>query len=273
MIQREIERTGVATVSISLIREFTERIKPPRALWVPFPFGRPFGEPDNTGIQRKVILAALQLLERRDGPMLLEEFPLAPEEQYLDARWQTVGRHCTPEGCSLEDEGTPKEVAAYSGEIEMVKAEIEALRAFYQRYRVTRGGRTQLGGSGLAADEMALGAEVVHRFVRDDDLGALPGLRRPGASARYFVRLVIDDLKAFYTEAALAKSSDAGKSNAAQLNDWFWLETCAGRMVIAARDRLVVTTDPAEDPNWIMARGIVPRGYGAAKYGLGHFTG
>ena len=40
-----LERGGVPTTQISLIREHTERIRPPRALWVPFELGRPFGVP------------------------------------------------------------------------------------------------------------------------------------------------------------------------------------------------------------------------------------
>ena len=36
-----IERAGVATASISLIREQSEAVRPPRALWVPFALGRP----------------------------------------------------------------------------------------------------------------------------------------------------------------------------------------------------------------------------------------
>ena len=267
MIQREVERAGIATVSISLVREFTERIRPPRALWVPFPFGRPFGEPDNPAIQRRVILAALELLGRPSGPVI-EEFTLAAEEEYLDARWQTVGRHCTPQGCALEEEKPPEPVIDYAGDLEAVQTEIATLRPFYRRYLDMHGGRTQLGASGIGAEEISLAAEVVHRFVLGEDLRPLTA----GVNPRYQVRLAIDDLKAFYLEAKLGESPEAGKSDAAELNDWLWLATLAGRMIMAARDKLVATTDPAEDPNWIMARGIVPRGYGAARYGLGHFT-
>ncbi len=42
-----IERAGVATASISLIREQSEAVRPPRALWVPFALGRPLGSADD----------------------------------------------------------------------------------------------------------------------------------------------------------------------------------------------------------------------------------
>ena len=41
-----IEDEGVATTGISLVRDNTERLEPPRFLWVPFELGRPFGAPD-----------------------------------------------------------------------------------------------------------------------------------------------------------------------------------------------------------------------------------
>ena len=70
-----LEEEGLATVAISLIRPQTEKTKPPRALWVPFELGRPFGPPSDADFQQRVILAALGLLERTDGPVLIEDFP------------------------------------------------------------------------------------------------------------------------------------------------------------------------------------------------------
>ena len=43
MLARSLEAAGLSTTSISLVREHTEKVKPPRALWVPFPFGLAFG--------------------------------------------------------------------------------------------------------------------------------------------------------------------------------------------------------------------------------------
>ena len=71
-----LEAEGIATTQISLVREHTEALAPPRALWVPFMLGRPFGAPGNPGFQRKVLLAALGLLERHSdsGGPVLEDF-------------------------------------------------------------------------------------------------------------------------------------------------------------------------------------------------------
>jgi len=63
LVAAELERQGIATVAIQLLREVAERVRPPRALWVPFPHGFPLGAPDNPGLQRDVIERALSLLE------------------------------------------------------------------------------------------------------------------------------------------------------------------------------------------------------------------
>lgn len=65
-----IEREHITTTSISLLREITSVLKPPRALFVPFPMGFPLGAPNNPTLQHQVIAAGLALLERTDVPVL-----------------------------------------------------------------------------------------------------------------------------------------------------------------------------------------------------------
>ena len=63
LVAAELERQGISTVALQLLREIAEAVRPPRALVVPFPHGYPLGEPDNPAVQRAVIEAALRLLE------------------------------------------------------------------------------------------------------------------------------------------------------------------------------------------------------------------
>ncbi len=70
LIQRAIEYAGITTVSISLLREITEKIQPPRALFVPFPLGYPLGEPNNSELQTRIMRKAFALLPRTDIPIL-----------------------------------------------------------------------------------------------------------------------------------------------------------------------------------------------------------
>jgi hypothetical protein len=59
----ELERRGIATVALNLLRFAAERVRPPRALLVPFRHGYPLDRPHDPERQRAVIEAALDLLE------------------------------------------------------------------------------------------------------------------------------------------------------------------------------------------------------------------
>ena len=63
LMAAELERSGITTVIINLLREVAEKVRPPRALFVPFPHGYPLDTPDNPERQHAVIEAALRLLE------------------------------------------------------------------------------------------------------------------------------------------------------------------------------------------------------------------
>ena len=75
LIQRAIEYAGISTVSISLLREITEQIQPPRALFVPYPLGHPLGEPNDNAFQTSIMQVAFALLPRNDAPVF-ESFTL-----------------------------------------------------------------------------------------------------------------------------------------------------------------------------------------------------
>ncbi|HHZ93160.1 TPA: hypothetical protein EYN98_21930 [Candidatus Poribacteria bacterium] len=63
LIASEIERTGIATVTIQLLKEVAVKVRPPRSLWVPFPHGYSLGQPNAPQRQFGVIQAALQLFQ------------------------------------------------------------------------------------------------------------------------------------------------------------------------------------------------------------------
>lgn len=62
LLQSVIERTGIPTVSISLLMEVTRQVEPPRVLMLERPLGYPLGEPRKPELQRRIMLAALALL-------------------------------------------------------------------------------------------------------------------------------------------------------------------------------------------------------------------
>jgi len=63
LVAAELERHGIATVAIQLLREVAVRVRPPRALFVPFRHGYPLDTPNDATKQHAVIDAALRLLE------------------------------------------------------------------------------------------------------------------------------------------------------------------------------------------------------------------
>ncbi len=63
LVAAELERHGISTVVIQLLREVAERMRPPRALFVPFRHGYPLDAPNDPQRQHAVIEAALKLLE------------------------------------------------------------------------------------------------------------------------------------------------------------------------------------------------------------------
>ncbi len=74
LVQNVIEKAGIPTVSITLLPEVTRRVRPPRALAVDHPLGYPLGEPGNVPLQKRIILAALQLLAQPVREPLIVEF-------------------------------------------------------------------------------------------------------------------------------------------------------------------------------------------------------
>jgi len=63
LVAAGLERQGISTVVIQLLRDVAERMHPPRALFVPFKHGFPLDTPNDPQRQHAVIDAALNLFE------------------------------------------------------------------------------------------------------------------------------------------------------------------------------------------------------------------
>jgi len=75
LIQREIEKAGIATVGITIVREYTEKVQPPRSVYLKWPFGHPLGEPGNVKQQRTVVLEAFKALYSISNPGEIIDLP------------------------------------------------------------------------------------------------------------------------------------------------------------------------------------------------------
>ncbi len=74
LIQSVIEKHGIPTTSISLLREVTQKVHPPRALFVDLPLGYPLGRPHDAEMQSEILVATLRLLESDQPLPILEEY-------------------------------------------------------------------------------------------------------------------------------------------------------------------------------------------------------
>jgi len=70
LVGAELERRGIVTVSVTMLPEITRKVRPPRALAVPYPLGYPLGAPNDPAVQRAVLVRLLTLAERADVPVL-----------------------------------------------------------------------------------------------------------------------------------------------------------------------------------------------------------
>ena len=78
LVQSVIEKSGIPTVSITLLTEITGRVRPPRALAVDRPLGYPLGEPHQPELQKRIMRAALDLLGHPVSAPLIVPFMGSP---------------------------------------------------------------------------------------------------------------------------------------------------------------------------------------------------
>jgi len=212
-----IERRGIATVALGIIRLHMEKVRGPRGLWVPFELGRPLGEPGDAAFQRRVLLAALSLLERTDGPVILEDYA-----EEAPGRLPQAGWHPAIDLPAVTVPAADAPAAEWAA----------ALRAEWAPLSMRAD--TTIGGSRL---DRAQWPELIAAFASGTPPKQSPvaGLR-PVQAARY----AADDLKALYTEAAVAPGD---RPSSAQVLDWFWNTTVAAALLRQVRAACLASDD------------------------------
>lgn len=68
LLQRTIEAEGIPTIGVTLQKEVTKKVKPPRALYLHYPFGHPLGDAFQVKQQRTILLDGLKALETITEP-------------------------------------------------------------------------------------------------------------------------------------------------------------------------------------------------------------
>ncbi len=195
-----LEDDGLSTVVISLVRLHSEKIRPPRSLFVPFELGRPLGPPDDPGGQKKVLSEALALLTHNGPGPLLKDFP-DPDRLDHTTGWQPP---------VASGDAPPLTISGAA-----LKTEFALLEPGYLRFSAERN-RTSFGVSGFSR------SEVIAHFAR-----LLDGV--PTGAPRLFgkqLKFIFDDLKILYFESACAGTTAVPSD---VLNTWFWRNTVAGQ--------------------------------------------
>ncbi len=70
-----VEEHGIATIGVSIVRKFSEEVRPPRTVFVKWPYGHPLGEPGHVNQHRAVLENAFDLLETASEPGIIRDLP------------------------------------------------------------------------------------------------------------------------------------------------------------------------------------------------------
>ncbi len=236
-----IERAGVATASISLIREQSEAVRPPRALWVPFALGRPLGSAADPQFQKQVLRAALGMLSTATEPTI-EDYPVEAPAEAQPSEWACPVSFAVAQDTSI----TARLVA-----------EVTRLAPWSSETRAARG-RTLFGVTGAGPEQIQEVARAFGGIAESGNLTDLPAESVDWAFAMpLLVRHLADDLRTFYHEAIAAQPGPAAPNHDA-LNDWIFSGTALGDASLAIAAHL--TKDNSSYA--LLVRGLlIPEGY------------
>ena len=219
VLARAIEEAGLPTAAVVLIKEHAERVKPPRALFVPFPFGFALGNPNDPAFQHKVLGALLGLFESESSPALAE----FPEDAEAPVRLLQA---------SAARDGADAPVTQEPAD------EITAVRGYYERWVAENGGRTMVGLCGVPQRRWRGLMKFLEAYAggSDEEYEEKPA----DMPLARFIRVAADDIKAFYMEARMCQRPGERDND---LQRWFWAETAAGAMLAKVAERLASSDD------------------------------
>ena len=231
----------MATTSLSLVREQTEAVRPPRALWVPFALGRPLGSADDPAFQTEVLRATFGLLDSATGPTIEDSAMEAPDEAGPGV-WACPLGLPAPEQVTITDR---------------LLAEVARLAPWSAETRAARG-RTLFGATGAAPDQVEAVARAIGTIADDGELTIAPDVGIEWAfTMPILIRHLADDLRTFYHEAVAAQPGP-GAPNHAALTEWIFGGTALGEALQAIADRLTELDTPLAR----LTRGfLIPEGH------------
>ena len=192
-------------------------MQPPRALYVPFELGRPFGLPNNPQMQRRVLIEALELLERTDGPFIKDFDTISGE---FDSNEENEGWVCPVNLATPQTNLSDLQKLAID-----LKQEVALLRPWYQESIKNFNGRRLDGLTAYSPEEII---DCLLSFIENQHVESFISGQHIGRA----IKLSADDLKHFYFQSAMARPKNISDN---QLENWFYGETLAGALLIKMR--------------------------------------
>jgi hypothetical protein len=175
------------------------------------------GVPNDSSFQRRVLLAALNLFDAKNGPVL-EDFP--EDAPVSDGK-------VTALSCPVNFAQTDVTLSKMDQLCSAFKKEMVSLRPWYD-LAVQKRGRTTYGVSRIELDDLD---DFMCFFLK----GEVPENPRDDIALPYTLNLATDDLKAYYFEAITAQP-DQDSPSSESLSDWFYNDTLAGKVLLTLRD-------------------------------------
>jgi len=241
-----IERAGVATASISLIREQSEAVRPPRALWVPYALGRPLGSAADPEFQKQVLRASLGMLATATEPTI-EDYEVEAPQEAQPGQWACPVSFPVVEDSSLNAR---------------LSSEVARLAPWSAETRTQRG-RTLFGVTGAQPEQFQLVAQALAHIAESGELRQAPPASDGGEQVDWafpmpiLVRHLADDLRTFYHEA-IAAQPGADAPNHAALNAWIFGRTALGDVLQAIGKHL---TQEGSRQSLLVRGLLIPEGY------------
>jgi len=229
-------------VAISLVREQTAKVRPPRALWVPFALGRPLGSAEDPAFQTDVIRSALTLIHTATEPTI-EDYPRDAPDEAGPEQWACPLTLLPPD---VDDSLTAR-----------LLAEVSGLRTWAAETRRVRG-RTLFGASGAAVDQVDEVATALAAMAETGAIAEPPdGEVAWSVEQPLLIRHLADDLRTFYHEA-IAAQPGPGAPNHDALNQWIFGGTALGETL----QQIAVHLTEDGSPMALLVRGLlIPEGY------------
>lgn len=203
---------------------------------MPFDLGRPLGVPNDPAFQKRVLLAALKLLEAPSGPVLAD----FPEEAPVNAA------PTEPPACPLALPQEQSDLDSSDGLRQAFLREVNQMAVWHREAEKKRG-RTTFGAAGLEP----LQAANLLTAVLD---GKTPVSPRDGLSVPALIKLASEDIKALYMEAVTARPG--GLTDGAGLVDWFFGQCVAGRVFLRLGE--MMSQSPDQETRLVGGRLMIP---------------